>query len=364
MLPYISCQHVEFCMTKWEQNLRRVNNNEMFTFHSSEGALKEAESWFESLPLKKISLVCLYGVGLGYYYELALLAWLKQNRKKRLVIFEDDLEVVYKFFETEKAERLLKDPQVQLIYFHDLKKDEVFEGFYWNFAMKRMTVSALKCYHDQKETTYKELCHKIAYDAAMKNALVDEYLRFGLSFYVNFYQNMLCLAESHLGTQFFGKFSKVPAIICGAGPSLAKNLPLLGTLLDRALIFAGGSALNVLNAANIQPHFGAGIDPNAMQYERLNSNQSYELPFFYRNRMFHKAFKMIHGPRLYITGSGGYDTAEYFEKKFKIEEEFLDEGHNVVNFCVEIANAMGCDPIIFVGMDLALQECRNMLRGC
>jgi hypothetical protein len=164
---------------------------------------------------------------------------------------------------------------------------------------------------------------------------------------------MLAIPGSYLGNQFFGKFQNVPAIICGAGPSLAKNISLLGRLLDHAVVFAGGSALNALNAHFFHPHFGAGIDPNPMQYERMISNQAFEVPFFYRNRLYHDAFRMIRGPRLYITGSGGYDIADYFEEKFKIKAGFLDEGHNVVNFCLEIANAMGCNPIIFVGMDLA-----------
>jgi hypothetical protein len=96
----------------------------------------------------------------------------------------------------------------------------------------------------------------------------------------------------------------------------------------------------------------------------LSQNTGYEVPFFYRNRMYHDAFQMIHGPRLYITGSGGYDTAAFFEKKLGIEGgDELDEGHNVVNFCVEVAQAMGCDPILFVGMDLAFTGMKEYAPG-
>jgi hypothetical protein len=41
----------------------------------------------------------------------------------------------------------------------------------------------------------------------------------------------------------------------------------------------------------------------------------------------------------------------------------LDEGFNVVNFCVEIARSMGCDPIIFVGMDLAYTDMKSYAEG-
>lgn len=354
MLPYINSSALQSCLTeKNEANLKTVIDSKKVALHSMKGAAEEATRWFESLPLKGIPLVCIYGVGLGYYYD-AIRPWLKKSRKRRVVFLEDDLAVIQKLLGTERGTKILQDPQVQLLYFKDAKAEEIFEGFYWNFAMTRLAVTSLTSYSKNKPTSFEELRHKIAFDASMKNALVDEYMRYGANFYINYYQNILCLDKSYLGNQFFGKFHKVPAIICGAGPSMAKNIHVLKNLLDKAVVFAGGSALNVLNGADFQPHFGAGIDPNPAQYTRLSQNIGYEVPFFYRNRMYHDAFRVIHGGRLYITGSGGYDTAEYFEKKLGIKGgEELDEGHNVVNFCVEVAHAMGCDPIIFVGMDLA-----------
>lgn len=364
MLPYTDCTGLSFChTTQGELNLRKGSGKNAFFYHSQEGALKEAEEWRQQLTLRKTSLVCVYGVGLGYYYE-ALSKWLKGGKQRHLVFLEDDLAVIHHLFQTELGSKILKDPKVQLLYFQDFKESEAaFDILYWNFAMKRLIVSGLNSYVINKTDAFSLLRHRIAYDAAMKNALIDEYLRYGVNFYYSFYPNMLNLHHSYLGNRFFGKFHNVPAIICGAGPSLEKNLPRLKTLLNHALVFAGGSALNVLNSAGFNPHFGAGIDPNPMQYVRLSANQSYEVPFFYRNRMYHDAFRMIHGPRLYITGSGGYDTAEYFEKKFDINAEFLDEGHNVVNFCVEIANAMGCNPIIFVGLDLAFTGMKQYAPG-
>lgn len=353
LLPYISTDSLLDWETKLkEPNFKKKEEGKSFFLHSNSGAPQEAQQWFQNLPLQNVQLVCVYGVGLGYYYD-AILPWLKKNRKRRVVFLEDDLAIIHKFLETERGAKMLQDSQVQLLYFKDLKDSQVFGVLYWNFAMMPLIVTGLQSYAKHKSEIFEELKHKIAYDAAKNNALVDEYLKFGVNFYFNFYQNLLLLENSYFGNALFGKFNKVPAIICGAGPSLAKQLPLLHEMHGKALIFAGGSALNALNAAGIQPNFGAGIDPNPAQFERLSTNQAYEVPFFYRNRMFHNAFKLIHGPRLYIAGSGGYDTSEFFEKKFGIEAENIDEGHNVVNFCLQLANGMGCDPIIFVGMDLA-----------
>ncbi len=138
---------------------------------------------------------------------------------------------------------------------------------------------------------------------------------------------------------------------------------MLPALKERALLFAGSSALNALIPKGIIPHFGVAIDPNLAQYSRVAVTQPYAVPFFYRNRLFHEALKAIKGPRLYLTGSGGYDIAHWFEEQLHIEGENLDEGHNVVNFCLEIAQALGCNPIILVGVDLAFTNQQHYADG-
>lgn len=329
----------------------------------SEPTEEELALWFSQMDLEKVSALCIYGIGLGSYYD-AIKSWLEKEPLRRLIFLEDDLNVMGHFLGTKKAEEILKHPQIQVLYFQNLKDQEaVLEVFYWNFAMTKILVVASLPYASYKRQLFEELREKITFDFAVKNALVEEYLKYGGPFFINFYQNMLDLPSASLGNKTFGSFYKVPAIICGAGPSLVKSLPLLDALRDKALIFAGGSALNALNAVGIQPHLGAGIDPNPAQYERLKSNQAYEVPFYYRNRMYHEAFKLIRGPRLYVTGCGGYDVSDWFEKKLNIHADFMDEGHNVINFCLQIACQLGCNPIFLAGMDLAFTEMKVYAPG-
>lgn len=354
LLPYVDCNSLQFCTTdENELNLKVEEDGRVLYFHSQKGALKEAREWFASLPLSNIPLVYVYGVGLGYYY-LAAQEWLKEDRSRRLVFIEDNLAVIHRLFETKLGQQIIQDPQVQLHFFEGMETSkELFNILYWNFFLTTLVVSCLKLYKELKSSIYDELQHKIHYDASLKNSLLIEYMDYGIGFFKNFYPNILELEGSFLADNLFGKFKNIPAIICGAGPSLEKNLSLIRNLSNKALIFAGGSALNALNKTDLQPHFGAGIDPNPPQYDRLSTNTAFEVPFFYRNRLFHQAFKTLHGPRLYVTGSGGYDVSYLFEEGMNITGKHLEEGHNVVNFCLEIAHALGCNPIIFVGMDLA-----------
>lgn len=363
LLPFLNCDEVEFCQTKIGELNLRLRGKEGFYIHSNSDAAAESRKWFESLPLEEIQVLYVYGVGLGYGFRAAK-EWLKKNRNRQLVFIDDDLQVVHRLFEVEAGSELLRHPQVHLYFVQDLEDWSEISEIVWNFSrVSHLHISALRSYSKHKNERFLELSHQISYDSAFYNAYLDEYFGYGISYFRNFYSNMLSLHKSYLGNHLFGKFKGVPAILCGAGPSLEKNVAQIGALKDKALIFAGGSAVNVLSNAGITPHFGAGIDPNSSQFERLQKHQVLDIPYFYRNRLYYGAFELIRGPRLYITGGGGYDVAEWFEEQLQIEGEPIDEGYNVVNFCVDIATAMGCNPIIFVGMDLAFTDLQQYAEG-
>lgn len=336
----------------------------MVPLHSPVNASEEAAEWFKSLELEDETVLYVYGVGLGYYY-LAAREWLRQNEQHYLIFFEDNLEILRRLLETDIGTQLLSDKQVFLLHFDRVdNEDEEIDQLFTTLSFLEYKISALTSYASERKSIYQQLKAKIRYYLNFKECSAIEYMNFGQSFFRNFYKNILSLPDSHLGNGLFDQFKGVPAIICGAGPSLEKNRGMLAELKDKAVIFAGGTAVNVLNAEGILPHFGVQIDPNWYQMTRLIMNQCYEVPFFYRNRFYHNAFSLIHGERLYVTGSGGYDIAKWFEKNLGIEETTdVSEGHNVVNFSLAIAAALGCNPIILVGVDLAYTDDKSYASG-
>lgn len=333
-------------------NLRR----EDAYYHSNYDPIRDAETWFSLLDLSQTEVLFVYGVGLGYYHDAAR-EWLQQDANRYLVFLEDDVVVLKCLLETMKGTEILKDRQVQIHYFDRIEDSApMVDWLCWYFIQQQLEVSALTHYSQHKGKVFAELRRRLLHEAVLKNAMIAEYMRHGTSFFHNFYANTLAISGSYRGNALFGKFPNIPAIICGAGPSLNKNFDLLKTLGDRALIFAGSSSVNALTNQSLIPHFGAGIDPNPPQLSRLMNNQAHEVPFFYRGRMFHPAFQAIHGPRLHITGTGGYPVSDWFEEKLGIQGDNVEEGHNVITFLMEIAKFMGCDPIILVGMDLAYTD--------
>ncbi len=323
----------------------------------------DAEKWFQGLPLNHQDVLYIFGIDSGQAYEAAK-EWLGGNPCRHIVFLEDDIRRIRRFLEEKNAEDLLLNPRSHIFAFSEIsEEDPLLDLLAWSFTQQQIFFAPLPHYRDRRSAECRMLEQLILYESAHKNEIIDEYMKYGVVFYRNFYHNLMQLHNCYSGNKLFGQFQNVPAIICGAGPSLKKNIHLLKDLKERALILAGGSSLNALCKEGILPHFGAGIDPNPTQYYRFMGHSVKNIPFFFRPRMNYKAFRSLTGPRLYINGAGGYDTAEWFERELGIEGSIPDEGHNVVNFCTAIASELGCSPIIFVGMDLAYSDLKSYAEG-
>lgn len=320
---------------------------------------EESAAWIKQIDLRDCELLYFYGVGLGYSFD-ALEKWLS-DPTHCLVFIEDNLEVIKALLQTERASRLLEHPRVWLYYLD--RTPGHFESYIEMFALKKYKLTALPIYHQLFFSTLQELHIAISFARNIQFANRIEFKDHGIGFLPNFYFNLQYWPSAYLGDGLFGKFQGVPAIICGAGPSLIKNVDLLRELSDRALIFAGGTAMNAINAHGVTPHLGLGIDPNFEQSTRVIMQSAFNVPFLFRSRMNHTALGMVSGDRLYVSGSSGYDIADYFDGRLNIPTSGFDEGCNVINFGLSAAAMMGCNPIILVGVDLAYSESQSYAKG-
>lgn len=323
---------------------------------------KGAYEPFKKIEAPKGDVLVIYGVGLGESLPLVK-KWLEKEPKRRLVYFEEDPRVIKHLLQSKAGEALIHHPQVELHYIESFEDPGPFEPLYWASIGKKIEILASPSYLKWYPSRFEAFQNKIIHESSIKNSLVSEYLELSIPFFRNFYANIKELPKAHLGTKLFNKFKNVPAIITGAGPSLEKQIPNLKKVKDKVLIFSGGSSLNALLHHGLKPHFGAGIDPNSLQIKRLEATAHAKIPFFYRNRLHFEALKKVQGLRLYIPGAGGYDLPNFYEEKFKIPSDFIDEGFNVVNFLIQIATLLGCNPIILVGLDLAFTDKKTYAKG-
>lgn len=339
-----------------------VDKEKNLFLHSPEGPLKEADRWASTIKLKDVNTLFVYGMGLGYYYE-PLKDWLQESRDNYLVFLEDDPEVLYHFLNTERAKAVLKNPQIRIVFLEGNKSDtKKLDGLAMHFASRPYQLTALMHNLKMRVDQLLDLNTKLEYLLNVKKFVLEEFASLGTPFYRNFYVNLLKLPESKIGSKLFKKFNGIPAIVCGAGPSLGKNIEIVKQMKDRALIIAGGTAVNALNAAGVNPHFGFGIDPNPDQSLRILTNEAFMVPYFYHMRMNSTALNMLHGDLYYQNVIKTYPVTYWIEKKLGIKALPIEGGYNVVNASLDMAEALGCSPIITVGVDLAYSEGKSYSR--
>jgi antitoxin component YwqK of YwqJK toxin-antitoxin module len=368
-LETLDCSNLQFCQTvKGELNLKKNLGSRTVYYHSQEGALAEAQHWVEAIFPLGIRVLCIYGLGLGYYYD-ALEEWLKINSSRFIVFIEDDLCVIRRFLETKRASKLFQNTQVVIQYFETPgelgwgKFREQFQWFYVGFAQSTVSYQALKLYSEIKEHMFQLIKKQLILQSMESRWGLEEVFVNQELVSKNFYYNLPHAAKAAFGINLFEHFPDIPAIIIGAGPSLNKQLELLKTLHNKAILVASGTAMNVLTRNGLIPHFGYCIDPYDIQESRYMTNLAYEVPIFYSNRFYHKALRLIHGPRLYISlGQGKIE--DWFEKEVGLPlNRYESAAISTTNISCIIAAQLGVNPLILTGLDLAYTDSTRYAQG-
>jgi len=324
-----------------------------FPLHDLKGALSEAKAWKIALPIINCETIVLFGIGSGWHI-LPLLSWLEGKDSRRLIVLEDDLPLLALFLESELAKKIVSHPQILILFYEDGEEgDKLFEKLAWALYQQKFIWAALPSYQTFRPKRTASLKQKLMICITEVAAVLDEYFAYGVPCFINFWRNIRFWLQAKSGNGLFNQFRGTTAIVVGAGPSIEKELELIRSLTDKALILAGGSSLAILSQLGIEPHLCAGVDPNPPQIMRLRQSQTTIRPFVFSSRINSDALEQVLGQLLYVRGGEGYGLSRSLERASGISGKVIDGGHSVTNLLVELAYVLGCRKIVLVGMDLA-----------
>lgn len=146
---------------------------------------------------------------------------------------------------------------------------------------------------------------------------------------------------------------KFPAIICSAGPSLKKSLPLVKELQDRALIIAVDASLSVCLEAGVEPHLVCSLERHKNTLPFFEALKKFEKPI--RTQLV--AFPIV--PPEVISAFPGKSWVVFRDHVYhrlmdqKLPRGSLHSGTSVAHFALRIADYLGACEIVLVGQDLA-----------
>lgn len=178
----------------------------------------------------------------------------------------------------------------------------------------------------------------------------------------NFVTNLEATWRSQGIKALSGAFTGVPAVIVSAGPSLDKNMHLLAQIKDSAVTLAAGTSFVPLARAGLKPDMVVSIDGgegNATNFAGVDEDET-ALIF---DPVVHSAIPpRFQGPR--FVGCGQPHFHLFVESGLGLEKGlFTLNGYSVAITCLGVALEMGCDPIVFIGQDLAYADGRSHVRG-
>jgi hypothetical protein len=154
-----------------------------------------------------------------------------------------------------------------------------------------------------------------------------------------------------------GAFAGRPAVMVAAGPSLDAALPVLAAYQDQVVIIASDTTLRPLLAAGIRPHLMVGVDPGEVNARHLSGVANTSGIWMAAEASLNAAAFPCFEGRTFLFKVSDHEPWPW------LREASLDRGTvrawgSVATSAFDLALRMKCDPIIFIGHDMAYSSDR------
>ncbi|EDO6720356.1 motility associated factor glycosyltransferase family protein [Campylobacter coli] len=316
--------------------------------------LEEEINFFYQSILEKTPrypFVCIYGIG------NALLIKNLAKHYKHLFVFESEIELFILALSTIDLSEELCSGKIYLV---DIKEERVDIQLLILFDMKDMFeyLSLYEMFVNnsfykqfQQDDWYKAntLCEKNI-EVIVRNLISN--LNIGFECYSHLLQNIPSMLESipfqRILNERKNKFEN--AIVVSAGPSLAKQLPLLKAYQDKAVIFCADGALSMLEKEGIIPDYVTNLDCRDLAMKFFQNKE---------NKTSLNVLSCATHPSLvhFLDNKSVVLRDDPLYQRFNLNDfGYIDTGTHVSHFSYTLALALGFKNIIMIGQDLAFDE--------
>ena len=335
--------------------IAKLPDGRKIQFHSP-NPKAEALSYLSQPDFRYPQFVVFLGLGLGFY-PLFFLSEKSQTLKYMLIV-EKDPEVLKWAMSLVDLTPVLSFPGTQLMVGVPEEKTYPFLRSYMEQGALKYYAKTIKMViHEPSFALHKDYYMKVVRD--LRDAVRETLLFFGndphdsLIGLDNIIKNLANIAKYPGIKDLFGKFRGKPAICVASGPSLKKNVHLLKDVQDKALIFCCDATLKPLLKHGVKPHFVTSLErvPEVVPFfegldaETLKNTWLAACPV-----VVPEVYDTYQGPKVIV-----YRDFAHF-KWLGIDKGILRIGPSCANMSFKIAEALGCNPIILVGQDLAFAE--------
>jgi hypothetical protein len=332
----------------WTARLTADDGREVY-LHSRYHPVEEAEKFVANLPSVENPSFFLGGLGLGYH----LPALARRYDGPLLIVAEEDVRLIKATLYLHELHGWIGDGR---LIFLTAPENRLFNaklcGCNANVLMG-VQLAALphtsRCraeFHERMRRAFADyiLISRTQMVTLLKTAQVT---------FKNIALNLPHYLENRGVEALRNRAAGYPAIVVAAGPSLARNVRLLAELRNRAVIVGVQTVLRLLNALGIRPHFVTSLD-----YHEVSGEFFRGIEDFGDTVLVAEPKATWHVLDLFTAGKHvlRHRFHETLLRDAAPARGEMRAGTTVAHLAFYVAQHLGCDPILFVGQDLAYSE--------
>lgn len=323
-------------------------------FHSRYDPVKEATEQTDKLLEKRRDRVILFGMGFGFFPRALL-----DKGVKSVVVFEPSLQILKAAFSSVDLVDILSSGSFSIL--NDLgelasllkKEGDAFDDFvtFQSPPYMKTYPAELKDFLDTVSNIQSTL--KVVNMTSVQSKA---------DWYRNFFDNVPRLLTLPLIESLKDGLKGVPMVIVGAGPSLEKNAHLLKALKGRAIIIAAVSAYRPLLKLGVHPDFVITIEKDDLSRFFSDTEEDRDVRLMLSDVAHPGNFTAKEAKNIFAFFVPytriSIDSAGFFGSSY-----FPASGGSVSTIALDMGFKFGCDPIVFVGQDLAYGEGKSHASG-
>lgn len=327
-------------------------------YYDQTDPLRDTEEQLEALKLKNTRLAVFLGLGLGYQVLLFVKNMAKEQNTNHILIIEKDMEIFKVALKSINLVPLLEDEKIKFMI--ALPVESLYVEIR-NYLLEQSRFILLKAMKPVYHLSALKL-HKEYYLNALKQLResgTHQVLHFGndpkdsLIGVENMLDNLYEIVFNPGINLLYNKFKGKPAVVVATGPSLNKNKHLLKGLEDRALIISVEASLKILLEMGVKPHLVTSLERVPAVFKLIEGLKKEEVEDVYFAAcpvVRSEVYEAYPGPRIIV-----YRNFDHF-KWLGVDRGILNIQLSAGNMAFKVAEALGCDPIILIGQDLAFSR--------
>jgi hypothetical protein len=330
-------------------------NGKPVYLHSRYDPLEEAERWAEMQTLPLRSVILFLGWGMGYQ----VLEWCKQHSGTAcsMILWEPEPQFFVQSLPHVDLQPLRNIDNLEIVLGYD--EQSLFQALHRNLSFllnHELTIKPLPFVNIYPPVIVQTLKKQVQMVVALKQNALQYMETMGQACQSHIIGNLKqvpnCLLPHNVQQITTGR----PGIIVAAGPSLNKNIQYLHAAQNKSVIFAVDTSFPVLRHHGIKPDFVVSKDPSDLNLKHFqNLQQVADTILAFEPQVHPEIPKKFDGKKIWIPART--NQVHQWLKGFQLQAgDHFPFSTNVALAAFNLAVVMGCNPIIFVGLDLCFSN--------